>query len=216
MSQDKRRDTRLAFFKPPVPPAAKSADERLREAREKAKDYQSKEVIPELANAKDMDEDKPDTLEEWADVVTQRIEEAMRRGDFDNLPGRGKPLQLKREPFVPEDQQMAFKLLQNNDLTPAWIGNRRETLTGIETWREGMLRVANEARTAWQNASSDQHRQKVAETWARWLTRWEGELAEINRRINTLNLMQPVVHLEIFKLRLDDELRRAGVGRVLG
>jgi hypothetical protein len=38
---------------------------------------------------------------------------------------------------------------------------------------------------------------------------WRAEVVELNKRILTQNLKQPVVFLEIFPLRLEDELRRA-------
>jgi hypothetical protein len=38
---------------------------------------------------------------------------------------------------------------------------------------------------------------------------------ELNRRIGMLNLKQPIAHLEIFKLRLDDELRQVNATRRL-
>jgi hypothetical protein len=120
------------------------------------------------------------------------------------------------EPFVPEDQQMAFRLLKNNDLTPAWIGERKEMLRAIENWRGQFQHVVGEAHSAWIAAASDERRVQVRESWARWLVRWDAELVELNRRIGLFNLKQPITHLEIFKLRLDDELRRVGMARSLG
>ena len=57
------------------------------------------------------------TPEQWSDFISQRIEEAMRAGAFDNLPGRGKPLNAAPEPHVAADMQMANSLLKNNNLT---------------------------------------------------------------------------------------------------
>ncbi|MCC6167306.1 MAG: DUF1992 domain-containing protein [Caldilineaceae bacterium] len=204
MSQEKRNPSRLLFHRPP----SKPDEERLRTAREQAADYRApddqaagKHGVP--------------TMDEWNNIVSQRIEEAMRRGEFDNLPGRGKPQRIQREPFVPEDQQMAFTLLQNNDLTPDWIGERKEVLRLKESFQEQVQSIASEALTRWHAAEDAAGRQDVLATWDRWLLRWETELGEINRRIQNLNLKQPIAHLEVIKLRLDDELRRAGVTRTL-
>jgi hypothetical protein len=213
MSQDKHRSSRLIFG-----PLAKNAlhaepraseEERLRAAREKAAEYRNPEPP-----AKD-EGDKVRAIEEWADLVSKRIEEAMRRGDFDKLAGHGKPMRVDRDPFVPEDQQMAFNLLKNNDMTPTWIADRKETLRSVEQWREQFQRVVGEAHSAWIAAGSDARRVQIRQSWERWLARWEDEIAEINRRINTLNLKQPVARLEVYKLRLDDELRKVGMGRTL-
>lgn len=209
MSQAKRNPSRLLFHRPPSrPDSSKPDQERLRAAREKAAGYR---IPDEQATGK---HDVP-TMGEWNNIVSQRIEEAMRRGEFDNLPGRGKPQRIQREPFVPEDQQMAFTLLQNNDLTPDWIGERKEILRLKEGFQEQVQSIAAEALTRWHAAEDAAGRQAVLATWHRWLLRWETELGEINRRIQNLNLKQPIAHLEVIKLRLDDELRRAGVTRTL-
>lgn len=213
MSQSNRHATRL-IFKPPsreLPKAEPrlSEEERLRLAREKAAEY----VNPPIPVDKD---GEPITeMDEWADLVSKRIEEAMRRGDFDNLTGRGKPMRVEREPFVPEEQQMAYKLLKNNDMAPNWIAERKEMLRSIENWRAEFQRVAGEAKSAWVAAATDARRVQVRERWERWVSRWEDEIIELNRRIGNFNLIQPVRHLEIFKLRLDYEMRKIGMARTL-
>jgi hypothetical protein len=207
---EERRTPRLIFR--PQPVRGSRADEaRLAAAREKAAHYRDPDAHPAPP------EERPRTgvrdIETWSDLAGQRIEEAMRRGDFDNLSGRGKPQRDDTNPFVPQDQQMAFRLLQNNDLVPDWIAERREVLRGVEEWRRNMRQITDEARLAWVAADSDARRFQLEQTWARWLDRWQDEIVEINRRINNLNLKQPIVHLEVFKLRFDDELRHAGATR---
>lgn len=204
MSQEKRNPSRLLFHRPPAKPDAA----RLNNAREQAADYRA----PDEPVA---GQHPVPTMDEWNNIVSQRIEEAMRRGEFDNLPGRGKPQRIQREPFVPEDQQMAFTLLQNNDLTPDWIGERKEILRLKENFQGQVQGIAHDALTRWHAAEDAAARQAVLTTWDRWLLRWESEIGEINRRIQNLNLKQPIAHLEVVKLRLDDELNRAGVTRTL-
>jgi hypothetical protein len=53
----------------------------------------------------------------------------------------------------------------------------------------------------------------LRQRWERQVAIWEAEILELNRRITTLNLQQPVAHLEVFKLILDEELARLGVSR---
>ena len=43
-------------------------------------------------------------------IAEQRIREACERGDFDSLPGAGKPLELEDDSHIPEDLRMAYKL----------------------------------------------------------------------------------------------------------
>lgn len=149
------------------------------------------------------------TPDQWQDLISQRIEEAMRQGAFDNLRGKGRPLDPAPAPFVPPDMQMANALLKNNDLVPAWIGDRNTTLAAIEDLRARIERRAAEFREA-QTAATPEPGPRLAQHWSRQITTWRTEIAELNKRIDIQNLKQPVTFLEIVKLRLEDELRRAG------
>ncbi len=51
-------------------------------------------------------------------LVERRIEAAIARGEFDNLPGAGKPLDLDGDPLVPEDLRVACRLLKNAGYVP--------------------------------------------------------------------------------------------------
>ena len=51
-------------------------------------------------------------------VVEERIKRAQNRGDFENLPGCGSPLQLTAEWHVPEDLRLAYKILKNGGCLP--------------------------------------------------------------------------------------------------
>jgi hypothetical protein len=54
----------------------------------------------------------------FACIAEQRIQEAMARGDFDNLPGRGKPIVQEDLSGVPEELRMAYKVLKNAGCVP--------------------------------------------------------------------------------------------------
>ena len=51
-------------------------------------------------------------------AIEQKIKEAMARGEFDNLAGKGKPLDLEAYFNTPEDLRMAFSMLKSNDFVP--------------------------------------------------------------------------------------------------
>src|SRR6185369_10276581 len=53
--------------------------------------------------------------------IEQQIREAMERGDFDNLSGKGKPLDLSAYFATPEDLRLAYSLLKSNDFVPEEI-----------------------------------------------------------------------------------------------
>jgi membrane peptidoglycan carboxypeptidase len=51
-------------------------------------------------------------------LAEKRIAEAMARGDFDDLPGAGKPLTLEDDGMVPEDLRAAYRMLRNAGYLP--------------------------------------------------------------------------------------------------
>ena len=149
------------------------------------------------------------TPEQWSDLVSERIEEAMRAGHFDNLRGKGKPLDPAPEPHVPPEMQMANSLLRNNDLTPAWISDRSALLAEIDRFRARLRREAGAWRSAGETAATPEARATHELRWQAQCAAWQEELRTLNRRIEGQNFKQPVSFLEIVKLRLADELARA-------
>jgi len=59
-------------------------------------------------------------------IVEQRIKEAMENGEFENLPGKGKPIPLEDDSHVPEDLRLAYKLLKNADCLPPELLEKKE------------------------------------------------------------------------------------------
>lgn len=51
-------------------------------------------------------------------IVEQRIAEAARRGDFDDLPGTGRPLVLEDDRLVPQELRVAYRILRNAGYVP--------------------------------------------------------------------------------------------------
>ena len=68
-------------------------------------------------------------------LAERRIEEAMREGKFDNLPGAGQPIELEPIPADEKARLMwwALKILRNNDFIPDEVQWRKriETLKGM-------------------------------------------------------------------------------------
>jgi hypothetical protein len=64
----------------------------------------------------------------FAKIAEQRIREAMDNGEFDNLKGRGKPLDLSDESWIPEDLRMAYRMLKNAGCLPPELELRREVM----------------------------------------------------------------------------------------
>ncbi len=68
----------------------------------------------------------PVRLSAFDAIAEERIAEAIRRGDLDNLPGAGKPLDLEGDPLVPEDVRAIYRILKNAGFVPPEVIERRE------------------------------------------------------------------------------------------
>jgi hypothetical protein len=51
-------------------------------------------------------------------IAEQRIAEALARGDFDYLPGAGKPLVFDDDPLLSPEQRMVNRILKNAGFAP--------------------------------------------------------------------------------------------------
>ena len=59
-------------------------------------------------------------------IAENRIRAALEEGFFDNLPGKGKPLNLDDDHGVPEDLRLTFKILKNAGCLPIEMELNRE------------------------------------------------------------------------------------------
>ena len=76
-----------------------------------------------------------DAFSAIAFIAERKIEEAMAEGQFDNLPGTGKPLELEDLSHLPPDMRMAYTILKNSgyiEASPAKDAhaNMRDLLSG--------------------------------------------------------------------------------------
>ena len=62
----------------------------------------------------------------WELIAENRIDEAMQRGDFDNLPGKGRPIDLTEYFNTPAEERLAFSILKNAGFVPPEVELRRE------------------------------------------------------------------------------------------
>ena len=64
----------------------------------------------------------------FARIAEQRIQEAMERGDFDNLALKGEPLPVEELSHVPEELRMGYKVLKNAGVLPEELELKREII----------------------------------------------------------------------------------------
>ena len=73
-------------------------------------------------------------------IVEEMIKKAQARGEFDNLPGRGKPIDLTEYFEMPEDIRVAQTMLKNAGMTSREV----DLLKEIAGLRQILARMVNE------------------------------------------------------------------------
>ena len=59
-------------------------------------------------------------------LVEARIGEAIERGELDDLPGAGKPLELDDDRHIPEELRVGYRILKNAGCVPPELELRKE------------------------------------------------------------------------------------------
>ena len=128
--------------------------------------------------------------------VNKQIEEAMKRGEFANLPGKGKPLKLDTNPFLTPQTRMANRLLKENGFAPRWVELEKEIkqekaqleriLINLKARRERLAAIVQQHphRHAAVSRSFEHER-------ARGIEQYSEKLKNLNRKIQRVNLLMP-------------------------
>jgi hypothetical protein len=82
----------------------------------------------------------------FSKIVEERIRKAQRKGEFENLEGSGKPLDLLNDQGVAEELRLAYKILKNADCLPPEIELKKE-IQHMEELLSGMGETAAKYRT---------------------------------------------------------------------
>ena len=83
---------------------------------------------------------------QYFDYIDEQIHEAQARGDFDNLPGTGKPLNLDDTPFT-GDKALAYSLLKQNGYAPLEVELAKEIRTEFEKTQEKLEKLRQQRKS---------------------------------------------------------------------
>jgi hypothetical protein len=64
-----------------------------------------------------------------AGLAEEKIRAALRKGEFDNLPGKGKPLPKDDLAGVPDELRIGYKILKNSGFVPSEVQLKKEMVT---------------------------------------------------------------------------------------
>ncbi len=128
----------------------------------------------------------------WISLIEEKIRQAEARGEFDNLPGAGKPLALDENPYA-GDRALGYSLLKSHGLVP------REIELGQEIDRdlaraEALLAELQRKREvlAHKRLVLPFDRRAYDATRLRIAREYEALLREVRGKILTLSISAPV------------------------
>ncbi|NDJ61593.1 MAG: DUF1992 domain-containing protein [Chloroflexi bacterium] len=143
------------------------------------------------------------------------IRRAMDSGAFDNLPGAGKPLNLDKNPHAPDEWELAYKIMKDNDFAPEWIELGKQLRAEEDALRKAVRRAVGGYRQALAAAvtspSPERQRAQAEADWARVCADLGQQVAAHNKKLLSFNLKVPPGIEQRALLSLDRELRKLGL-----
>jgi len=127
-------------------------------------------------------------MDKKARGIEEIIQKAMQEGAFDNLPGKGQPLDLDDNPHLDPEWQLAYHLLKENGYAPEFIEKRQVIELELAEARAALARSwAWRAQALQDGKPSDW----VEAEWTRAKAKFEEQMGKINKQIRDYNLTIP-------------------------
>jgi len=147
---------------------------------------------------------------QFFDYIDEQIRDAQERGEFDNLPGSGKPLNLDDALFA-GDKALAYSLLKQNGYAPPEIELAKEIRSQFEKAQaklEKLRRQRNSLRTR-RVPPFESEKRAFNHAVEKTTAEYDQLLRELNRKIFKLNLSAPSsMHMSMFEVeKLVQEFR---------
>lgn len=119
-----------------------------------------------LFNVWSLDRSETDII----NVVEQRIWHSMEEGQFENLPGKGKPLKFDTNPHADPAEDTLYRILSKNGCLPEWVELNKEIRSNISEWRVALKK-------AWTNRCKE-------DEWAENSEILKVQLRDINNKVS--------------------------------
>jgi DnaJ family protein C protein 28 len=136
-------------------------------------------------------------MDKFESLVDKLIRESMERGEFDDLSGKGEPVDLRENPFEDPDVRTAHRLLRNAGFAPAWVEERKEIDASLQRAQVTLRRARDLYR----------HEIHGGPRWLRAVREFRETVAELNQRIRMYNLKAPATVFHRKVVDVDDWIR---------
>ncbi|MBA0567230.1 hypothetical protein Goshw_013175 [Gossypium schwendimanii] len=151
-----------------------------------------RKLPPELRGQRNKVRSETDII----NVVEQRIWHSMEEGQFENLAGKGKPLNLNTNPHADPAEDTLYRILSKNGCAPEWVELNKEIRNKVSEWRVALKK-------AWTSKCNGNDEEK-------WIERCESlkkQLRDINDKVFRYNLIVPFGR-QMFGLKWEKEVAR--------
>ncbi len=134
--------------------------------------------------------------------IEDQIRRAMEEGQFNDLPGKGKPLKLDDNPSDDPDWRMANKILKDGGYSLPWIENRHEIEENLVSARAELQRAWN-----WRQENQESFPStRIEAEWNRAELAFRKKIEAINKKIFSYNLEAPNIHLQRLTVNIEKEI----------
>ncbi|WP_431800579.1 DUF1992 domain-containing protein [Halobacillus andaensis] len=65
---------------------------------------------------------------DFGHLIEEKIKQSIKQGDFDNLPGKGKPLPKDELSYVPDELRNSYRILKNANMLPEEMQLKKEII----------------------------------------------------------------------------------------
>lgn len=130
-------------------------------------------------------------------VVEDLIQEAMNKGDFNNLSGAGKPLKnlQSQNPYSDFTTEKMNKILIDNGFVPEWITLMKEIRDDIESLKENLREERSKLHFPLDINENHQ--------WSMIVEKSEESVKKINKKIDKFNLIVPTMNKQMVHYQVE-------------
>ena len=146
--------------------------------------------------------------------IEEHIRRAIESGKFNDLPGKGKPLNLDDDLWVDSDWRLAHHMLKSAGYTLPWIEMLKEIDLEIETARLALRRAWEYRKTSLASkdpaseADEECRRSQADAEWQRAVQAFKDQAAKLNKRIFDFNLQVPSEKFQRLQLNPEQEIKK--------
>ncbi|XP_055845924.1 dnaJ homolog subfamily C member 28 [Episyrphus balteatus] len=133
-------------------------------------------------------------------VVEDLIQEAMNKGDFNNLTGTGKPLSSaqSQNPYLDFTTHKLNRIMLDNGFTPEWIMLQKDIRDSVELLRASLIKE----RSYFGNYPFDSDQEKLR--WELTISKYSPNVEQINKDIDKYNLIVPILQNQLFRIQIEN------------